>query len=369
MALAPLQSRQAAANARGAPSFASSSRFSQSRASVAAACPYSSLLAQKKQQTLSSFSSPIRGGSLIAMSVAEAPSSHSAAIIDGKAIAATIRGEVAAGVKELVAATGGKAPGLAVVLVGARGDSETYVRSKVKACEEVGIESFASYLPEDVSQEELLKVVADFNADPKVHGILVQLPLPKHIDETTILDAIDLEKDVDGFHPASIGSIAMRGRQPRYVSCTPKGCIALLERSGVEIAGKRAVVVGRSNIVGLPAALLLVSRDATVTIVHSRTPDPETIVREADIVIAAAGQAEMIRGSWIKPGAAVIDVGTNPVPDASKKRGYRLVGDVAFDEVSAVAGHITPVPGGVGPMTITMLLQNTLEGARAALLP
>ena len=202
-----------------------------------------------------------------------------------------------------------------------------------------------------------------------MHGILVQLPLPKHINETTILDAIDLDKDVDGFSPASIGSIAMRGRTPRYVSCTPKGCIALLDRSGVEIAGKRAVVVGRSNIVGLPAALLLISRDATVTIVHSRTPNPEAIVKEADIVIAAAGQAEMIKGSWVKPGAAVIDVGTNPVPDATKKRGYRLVGDVAFDEVSAVAGHITPVPGGVGPMTITMLLQNTLEGARAALLP
>lgn len=213
------------------------------------------------------------------------------------------------------------------------------------------------------------QVVADFNADPRVHGILVQLPLPKHIDETTILDAIDLEKDVDGFHPASIGSIAMRGRSPRYVSCTPKGCIALLDRSGVQISGKRAVVVGRSNIVGLPAALLLISRDATVTVVHSRTPDPESIVKDADIVIAAAGQAEMVKGSWIKPGAAVIDVGTNPVPDATKKRGYRLVGDVAFDEVSAVAGHITPVPGGVGPMTITMLLQNTLEGARAALMP
>jgi len=216
---------------------------------------------------------------------------------------------------------------------------------------------------------QTLQVVADFNADPKVHGILVQLPLPKHIDETTILDAIDLEKDVDGFHPASIGSIAMRGRSPRYVSCTPKGCIALLDRSGVQISGKRAVVVGRSNIVGLPAALLLISRDATVTVVHSRSVDPEKIVRDADIVIAAAGQAEMVRGSWIKPGAAVIDVGTNPVPDASKKRGYRLVGDVAFEEVSRVAGHITPVPGGVGPMTITMLLQNTLEGARAALLP
>ena len=257
-------------------------------------------------------------------------------------------------------------PGLAVVLVGSRGDSETYVRSKIKACEEVGIKSFSSFLPEDVSQADLLAVVAGFNADPAVHGILVQLPLPKHIDEQAILDAIDLTKDVDGFHPANIGAAAMRGRTPLFVSCTPKGCVELLKRSGVPIAGRRAVVVGRSNIVGLPAAMLLMAADATVTIVHSRTPDPAAIVRDADIVIAAAGQAEMIRGDWLKPGAAVIDVGTNPVPDPTKKRGYRLVGDVAFDEARAVAGHITPVPGGVGPMTITMLLANTLDGARRA---
>ena len=182
-----------------------------------------------------------------------------------------------------------------------------------------------------------------------------------------MLDAIDLAKDVDGFHPANIGALAMRGRDPLYVSCTPKGCIELLDRSGIPIAGARAVVVGRSNIVGLPAACLLMKRDATVTVVHSRTRDPQSIVRDADIVIAAAGSAEMIKGDWIKPGAAVIDVGTNPVPDATKKRGYRLVGDVAFDEVAAVAGAVTPVPGGGGPMTITMLLQNTLEGARRAL--
>jgi 5,10-methylene-tetrahydrofolate dehydrogenase/methenyl tetrahydrofolate cyclohydrolase len=211
------------------------------------------------------------------------------------------------------------------------------------------------------------QVVADYNADPRVHGILVQLPLPAGIDERAVLDAIDLQKDVDGFHPANIGALAMRGREPLYVSCTPKGCVELLERSGVKIAGARAAVVGRSNIVGLPAACLLMKRDATVTIVHSRTKDPEAIVREADIVIAAAGSAEMIKGSWVKPGAAVIDVGTNPVPDATKKRGYRLVGDVAFDEVARVAGALTPVPGGVGPMTITMLLQNTLEGAQRAL--
>lgn len=209
--------------------------------------------------------------------------------------------------------------------------------------------------------------MADYNADPRVHGILVQLPLPAHIDERTVLDAITLEKDVDGFHPANIGALAMRGRDPLYVSCTPKGCIELLERSGVKIAGARAVVVGRSNIVGLPAACLLMKKDATVTIVHSRTRDAADIVRQADIVIAAAGSAEMVKGDWIKPGAAVIDVGTNPVPDATKKRGYRLVGDVAFDEAVGVAGAITPVPGGVGPMTITMLLSNTVEGAKRAL--
>ena len=207
------------------------------------------------------------------------------------------------------------------------------------------------------------QVVSDYNADPAVHGILVQLPLPKHIDETAVLDAICIEKDVDGFHPANIGAIAMRGRHPLFVSCTPKGCIELLDRAGVAIAGKRAVVVGRSNIVGLPAALLLQARDATVTVVHSRTPDAAAIVREADIIIAAAGVPEIVKGDWVKPGAAVIDVGTNPVPDASKKRGYRLVGDVEFGAASERAAAITPVPGGVGPMTITMLLQNTLEGA------
>ena len=213
------------------------------------------------------------------------------------------------------------------------------------------------------TKPHLLQVVADFNADPKVHGILVQLPLPKHIDETAILDAIDLEKDVDGFSPASIGSIAMRGRKPQYVSCTPKGCIALLDRSGVEIAGKRAVVVGRSNIVGLPAALLLVSRDATVTVVHSRTPDPESIVREADIVIAAIGRPHFLGAAHIREGAVVIDVGINRIADLAQPGKGKLVGDVAFAEAVTQAAAITPVPGGVGPMTIACLLKNTLQGA------
>ena len=200
--------------------------------------------------------------------------------------------------------------------------------------------------------------MADYNADPRVHGILVQLPLPAGIDERAVLDAIDLQKDVDGFHPANIGALAMRGREPLYVSCTPKGCVELLERSGVKIAGARAAVVGRSNIVGLPAACLLMKRDATVTIVHSRTKDPEAIVREADIVIAAAGSAEMIKGSWVKPGAAVIDVGVTDVDGT-------LTGDVDTEGVLGVASIVTPHRRGVGPMTITMLLQNTLTAYEA----
>lgn len=230
----------------------------------------------------------------------------------------------------------------------------------------MGFDSFGTDLPEDVSQDDLLRVVAEYNADPKVDGILVQLPLPSHIDERAVLDAVSLDKDVDGFHPTNIGSLAMRGRSPKFVSCTPKGCLELLKRSGVALAGKTAAVVGRSNIVGLPAALLLQNADATVTMVHSRTPDAAAVVRAADIVIAACGRAEMVRGDWIKPGAVVIDVGINAVDDPSAKRGYRLVGDVAFDEAAAVAGAITPVPGGVGPMTIAMLLQNTLEGYKRA---
>lgn len=296
----------------------------------------------------------------------DAVASQTARIIDGKKIAEEIRGEIGAEVAVLKAQTG-KVPGLAVVLVGSRKDSETYVRSKKKGSVEVGFQSFGTELPETATEEEVLKVVATYNADPSVHGILVQLPLPKHINETRVLDAISLDKDVDGFHPENIGSLAMRGRTPKFVSCTPKGCIELLERSGVTIAGKRAVVVGRSNIVGLPAALLLQNRDATVTMVHSRTPDAQQIAAEADILIAACGRAEYVTGDWIKPGAAVIDVGINAVPDATKKTGYRLVGDVAFQQAAAKAGWITPVPGGVGPMTITMLLQNTLEGFKASL--
>jgi len=286
-----------------------------------------------------------------------------AIVIDGKAIAEELRKEVAKGVEQLVA-TGALAPGLATVLVGENPASQTYVRMKRKACAEVGIESFGYELPIDTSQEEVEKVVKDLNVDPKVHGILVQLPLPAGLDEEAVLKAISIEKDVDGFHPLNIGRLAQKGREPLFVPCTPAGCILLLKKAGAQLEGARAVVVGRSNIVGMPAALLLVKENATVTICHSRTRDLPSVCREADILIAAIGRPEMIRGDWIKPGAYVIDVGVNRVDDPSRKRGYRLVGDVAFEEAKEVAGAITPVPGGVGPMTIAGLLRNTLRSAQ-----
>ena len=286
-----------------------------------------------------------------------------AIVIDGKAIAAELRKEVAQGVEQLVA-TGTVPPGLATVLVGENPASQTYVRMKRKACAEVGIESFGYELPADTSQEEVEKVVKELNADPNVHGILVQLPLPAGLDEEAVLKAISIEKDVDGFHPLNIGRLAQKGREPLFVPCTPAGCIVLLKKSGAQLEGARAVVVGRSNIVGMPAALLLVKENATVTICHSRTRDLPSVCREADVLIAAIGRPEMIRGDWIKPGAYVIDVGVNRVDDPSRKRGYRLVGDVAFEEAVEVAGAITPVPGGVGPMTIAGLLRNTLHSAQ-----
>ncbi|XP_021800837.1 bifunctional protein FolD 2-like isoform X2 [Prunus avium] len=290
-------------------------------------------------------------------------SDHKAAIIDGKAIAQTIRNEIAEEVRHL-SQKYGKVPGLAVVIVGNRKDSQSYVSMKRKACAEVAIKSLDIDLLEDVSQDDLIAKVHELNANPDVHGILVQLPLPKHINEEKVLSEISIEKDVDGFHPLNIGKLAMKGREPLFLPCTPKGCLELLSRSGISIKGKKAVVVGRSNIVGLPVSLLLLKADATVTVVHSHSHDPESIIREADIIIAAAGQAMMIKGSWIKPGAAVIDVGTNAIDDSSRKSGYRLVGDVDFQEACKVAGWVTPVPGGVGPMTVAMLLKNTLDGAK-----
>ncbi len=288
-----------------------------------------------------------------------------AKVIDGKIIGEQIRAEVGAEIAERVKA-GKPRPGLATVLVGENPASQVYVRSKQKACAEVGIESFGYNLPATISQTDLEKLVGDLNADPKVNGILVQLPLPPGLDEERVLNAISIEKDVDGFHPLNIGRLAQKGRDPIFIPCTPAGVMYLLEHELPTLEGMEAVVLGRSNIVGMPVALLLVRANATVTICHSRSRDLKEICRRADVLVAAVGRPEMVRGDWVKPGAVVIDVGINRVEDASKPRGYRLTGDVAYDEVAEVARAITPVPGGVGPLTIAMLLRNTLRAANIA---
>ena len=287
-----------------------------------------------------------------------------AKIIDGKSIAKTIRAEIKAET-EALGKSGGIVPGLAVVLVGQRPDSATYVRMKKKAAKEVGFYSVDISLEENVTQEELEATISQLNEDAKVHGILVQLPLPEHISEAEVLKKIAVEKDVDGFSVTNIGNLCLRGGDPPLaIACTPAGCMELLRRSNVEVSGKDAVVLGRSNIVGMPIANLLQQSNATVTVCHSRTQNVEEHIRRADILIAAIGKPHFVQGSWIKPGATIIDVGINSVPDASRKRGYRLVGDVDFAAAVSVAGKITPVPGGVGPMTIAMLLKNTLELAK-----
>ena len=346
-----------------------------------------------------------------------------AQLIDGSAIAAAIHEEIKAEVEQLQA-DHGIVPGLATVLIGENPASQFYVRSKQKRCAEVGIRSFGRELPGTATQAEVDELVAELNADPAVHGILVQLPLPGHLDEERVLSTIGLDKDVDGFHPVNIGRLSMKGREPLFVPCTPSGCIELLDRYDIGIEGKEAVVLGRSNIVGLPVSMLLLHRNATITICHSRTKDLPATCRRADILIAAVGRPEMVKGDWVKQGAAVIDVGINqkwvahPADrewtcaatgktfiahrvDESEKGGrrkigvycathdeayladhvpgdsqdcerislfrkYKLVGDVDFDEVEQVAGHLTPVPGGVGPMTIVMLLRNTLASAKRA---
>ncbi len=289
-----------------------------------------------------------------------------AQIIDGNAIAERMQAEIAAAVQRMKEEHG-VTPGLAAVLVGDNPASRQYVGMKRRRCAKVGIDSFGYELPASTTQEELLKLILELNADPKVHGILVQLPLPDHINEEAILGALALEKDVDGFHPVNIGRLAMKGREPLFIPATPYGCMVLLDEVGVQVAGANAVVLGRSNIVGLPAAMLLLHRNATVTICHSRTKDLPAVVRTADILIAAVGRPEMVKADWVKPGAVVIDVGSNRIEDPAAEKGYRWVGDVAFDEVKEVAGAITPSPGGVGPMTITMLLKNTLRAAELAI--
>jgi methylenetetrahydrofolate dehydrogenase (NADP+)/methenyltetrahydrofolate cyclohydrolase len=300
-----------------------------------------------------------------------------ARIIDGKAIAAALRAAVAAEVQRLTRAHGLE-PGLAVVLVGENPASAVYVRSKAKQTVEAGMHSFDHRLPETISENEVLALVAKLNADPAVHGILVQLPLPKQIDSQKVLAAIDPAKDVDGFHPVNVGRLTIN--EPGLRPCTPSGIIELLVRNNIKIEGSRAIVIGRSRIVGLPVALMLLHKNATVTIAHSRTEDLPAVAREADILIAAIGKTAVVGGNFIKPGAAVVDVGTNRVTNredlvrfygddpkrhaAFEKNGYTSIGDVNPREVREVAGYLTPVPGGVGPLTIAMLMKNTLTAMK-----
>ncbi|ESQ37713.1 hypothetical protein EUTSA_v10029292mg [Eutrema salsugineum] len=313
-------------------------------------------------------------GCALSIRSSSSPTPVVSTLIDGSAVAKPIRDEIRIQVSRMKE-TIGVVPGLAVILVGDMKDSARYVRNKKKACESVGIKSLVVRLPEDSSEKDVLKSVSGFNDDPfcpwnpcsaastigkqKKKSLYLY-----HMDEQNILNAVRIEKDVDGFHPLNMGQLAMREREPLFIPCTPKGCIELLHSYNVEIRGKRAVVLGRSNIVGMPAALLLQREDATVSIIHSKTKNPEEITRQADIIIAAVGQPNMVRGSWIKPGAVVLDVGTTDVDDPDSRSGYRLVGDVCYEEACKVASAVSPVPGGVGPMTIAMLLSNTLTSAK-----
>jgi methylenetetrahydrofolate dehydrogenase (NADP+)/methenyltetrahydrofolate cyclohydrolase len=287
----------------------------------------------------------------------------SAVIIDGKQIAADVRADVAKKVAELNKK--GIQPCLAVILVGENPASVSYVTGKRKALAEVGMVDRSIEVPESTTEEELLKIIDDLNKDDKVHGILVQLPLPKHINEDKVIMAIDPSKDVDGFHPVSVGNL-MIGR-PGFLPCTPHGIIVLLQKMGIETSGKHAVVIGRSNIVGKPVSILLARKDVncTVTMCHTGTKNMAEITRQADIVVVASGHPHTLTKDMVKDGAVVIDVGVNRIPDSTKKSGFRLIGDSDFDDLKEKTSYITPVPGGVGPMTIAMLMQNTLESAMA----
>ena len=286
-------------------------------------------------------------------------------LIDGKLLAGNLRAEIAAGVAALKSEKG-VTPGLAVILVGDNPASVSYVTAKEKACTEAGMLSREIRLPAETTEAELVALVKELNADPAIHGILVQLPVPKHIRDKAVIDAIAPEKDVDGFTPVNVGRM-MIGDEC-FLPCTPHGIIKLIEFAGMDVRGKHAVVIGRSNIVGKPVAALLARKEtnATVTLCHTGTPDVGHFTRDADIVVVAAGRPNTLTGDMLKPGAVVIDVGVNRIPDATRPKGFRLVGDADFESCSKVAGAITPVPGGVGPMTITMLLWNTLESARRA---
>ncbi len=287
-------------------------------------------------------------------------------LIDGKKISQLIKEEIAAEVQSLTAG-GGRPPHLAAILVGNDGASRTYVNSKVKACEKVGFRSTLIELPEDTSEDELLEHIERLNRNRDIDGFIVQLPLPGHIDEHKVLITIDPAKDVDGFHPVNVGQMALE--LPGFLPATPYGIMELLERYGIETTGKHVVVIGRSHIVGRPVSILLSQKrkagNATVTLTHSRTKNLSELTRQADILIVALGKAEFLKGDMIKEGAVIIDVGITRVPDASRKRGYRLAGDVDFESVKDKVSYITPVPGGVGPMTIAMLLKNTLQAYKA----
>ena len=282
-------------------------------------------------------------------------------IIDGKATAEAIKAEIAEEVRQIVS-NGGRAPHLAAILVGHDGGSETYVKNKVLACERCGFESTLIRFEEDVTEEELLQCVDKFNKDESVDGFIVQLPLPKHIDEQKVIEAIDYRKDVDGFNPINVGRMSIG--LPCFISATPLGIITLLKRYGINTSGKKCVVLGRSNIVGKPMAQLMLQKqfgDATVTVCHSHTKDIKKECLEADIIIAAIGKPNFLTGDMVKEGAVIVDVGTTRVPDATRKSGFRLNGDVKYDEVAPKSSFITPVPGGVGPMTICSLMKNTLQ--------
>ena len=285
-------------------------------------------------------------------------------IIDGKATAAQIKAEIKAEVEEMVA-RGQRPPHLAAILVGHDGGSETYVKNKVLACEACGFRSTLLRFEDDISEDDLLSQVAMLNANPEVDGFIVQLPLPRHINEQRIIEAIDYRKDVDGFHPVNVGRMAIG--LPCYISATPKGILELLRRYDIETSGRRCVILGRSNIVGKPMAQLMMQKqygDSTVIVCHSHSRTLVEECRQADILIAAIGQPAFVRADMVKPGAVVIDVGTTRVPDATRKSGYRLSGDVDYEHVAPLCSYITPVPGGVGPMTICMLMQNTLAAAK-----
>ena len=280
-------------------------------------------------------------------------------ILDGKFISSQIKNELTTKVEHLN--TKGIKPGLGIILVGNRKDSETYVRMKKRACNEVGIINYDVHMSENETEEKIIQEVNKMNNDNNIHAILIQLPLPKHVNEEKVIKCVNLDKDVDGFHPYNIGNLALNRLNNLMVPCTPEGCIEILDRYDIQIEGKHVAIVGRSNIVGMPLSLLFLHRNATVTVCHSKTNNIKNITKEADILVAACGRAQMIKEDYIKPNCIILDVGINSIDDSTRKSGYRLVGDVDYDNVKEKCNSITPVPGGIGPMTIAMLLKHTVD--------